>query len=214
MEQHGNSGSFLFKFRVYQPTVQRWLSVDPIAEPGFEVSSLAGYLTSREGLLRYPAVARGGVNLYRFVRNSPVDKIDPYGLTIWYCTVPTDPFPSLGIGTHAYLWDDRPGTPDGERECGQESSSCSGPTSSGNGGPGGPDGKPGTVGTVCVPVDGTAGHEDDIMKDCQKHANTGIWTPGINDCHNKAKRCLKRNGIAPPPVGRFGGGGKGHLVSD
>jgi hypothetical protein len=43
-------------FRAYDPTSARWLSRDPIAE-------------------------RGGINLYAYVRNMPINAFDPLGLT-------------------------------------------------------------------------------------------------------------------------------------
>ena len=50
-------------------------------------------------------------NLYTFVANNPVDRVDPLGLKIWVCSVETSGFPFYGLGTHAYFWDDRTGTP-------------------------------------------------------------------------------------------------------
>jgi hypothetical protein len=41
------------------------------------------------------------------------------------------------------------------------------------------------------------------MSDCREHADTGIWFPGLNDCHNKAQRCLGRNNLNPPNNPRF-----------
>jgi len=55
MPRHANSGLSLFLFRPYDTTLQRWLNHDPIG-------------------------IRGGANLYRFVGNSPVSRIDPMGL--------------------------------------------------------------------------------------------------------------------------------------
>lgn len=49
------SGLSLYPFRAYDPTLQRWLNRDPIGEAG-------------------------GINLYTFVGNSPLNRVDPYGL--------------------------------------------------------------------------------------------------------------------------------------
>jgi RHS repeat-associated protein len=49
------SGLYYFGYRYYQPNLQRWLNRDPIGE-------------------------RGGLNLYRFVRNDPINLFDPLGL--------------------------------------------------------------------------------------------------------------------------------------
>jgi RHS repeat-associated protein len=56
-EVHPNSGLYYYGFRFYEPNLQRWLNRDPIGE-------------------------RGGINLYGFVGNSPVNYVDPYGLSI------------------------------------------------------------------------------------------------------------------------------------
>jgi len=71
-----------------------------------------------------------------------------------------------------------------------------------NGGPGPGWGKS-KPGTICLSVHGSDGKEDAIMADCNAHANTGVWAPFANDCHNKARRCLERNGLTPPPNHRF-----------
>jgi RHS repeat-associated protein len=54
-EIHVNSGLYYFGYRWYHPNLQRWLNRDPIGE-------------------------RGGLNLYRFLRNDPTVQIDPFGL--------------------------------------------------------------------------------------------------------------------------------------
>jgi len=55
MPKHARSGLSLYPFRAYEPNLQRWITRDPIGE-------------------------LGGLNLYRSVRNSPVDTVDPFGL--------------------------------------------------------------------------------------------------------------------------------------
>ncbi|MBX7157438.1 MAG: hypothetical protein K1X66_03525 [Verrucomicrobiae bacterium] len=52
------SGLHLTRFRAYDANYARWLSRDPIGE-------------------------LGGINLYGYVDNGPIDKIDPYGLVDW-----------------------------------------------------------------------------------------------------------------------------------
>ncbi len=58
MPKHGMSGLTLYPFRAYDSGLQRWTSEDPIAEAG-------------------------GINLYGFVGNSPLNSVDPFGLDLW-----------------------------------------------------------------------------------------------------------------------------------
>jgi RHS repeat-associated protein len=53
-DYHARSGLYYYGFRFYDPNLQRWLNEDPIGEAG-------------------------GVNLYRFVGNSPLNAVDTYG---------------------------------------------------------------------------------------------------------------------------------------
>lgn len=55
-EWHNASGFYDFGYRFYDPATQRWLNRDPIGE-------------------------EGGVNLYGYVENDPVNGIDPLGLS-------------------------------------------------------------------------------------------------------------------------------------
>jgi RHS repeat-associated protein len=61
MERFDQPGTVGFSRRFYDPTLQRFLSQDPIGE-------------------------LGGLNLYGFVGNSPLNRADPYGLAYgdWY----------------------------------------------------------------------------------------------------------------------------------
>jgi RHS repeat-associated protein len=67
MPLHPQSGLSLYPFRPYDPVLQQWLQRDPIGE-------------------------NGGINLYGFVGNNPIGRIDPRGLA-WY-----DYIPGLGPG--------------------------------------------------------------------------------------------------------------------
>ena len=55
-EYHPLSGTYYYGRRYYDPNLQRWLNEDPIGEAG-------------------------GINLYGFVRNNPLSRIDPWGLS-------------------------------------------------------------------------------------------------------------------------------------
>ena len=61
--RHAASGLYLAPYRAYDPTIGRWLSRDPIEEAG-------------------------GLNLYGYVENNPLNLVDPLGLD------PGDPFDS------------------------------------------------------------------------------------------------------------------------
>lgn len=170
-----------------------WPNRDPVEDWGFTV--LVRRITLNGGI---------GPNPYIFVANNVINDVDAHGLDIWFCTIPTSRFPLYGVGRHGYLWDDRTGTPNDQRECGQESCSGSGPHSSHNGGPVGVGGwyNP-QPGTFCMRVEGSAEKEQQIMDDCNAHINNGLWIPLADDCQSKARRCLKNNGLNPPPAQRF-----------
>jgi len=55
MPHHNLSGLTLYTYRAFDPNLQRWLNQDPVEE-------------------------RGGINLYRYVCNNPVSRIDQLGL--------------------------------------------------------------------------------------------------------------------------------------
>jgi RHS repeat-associated protein len=55
MPQHNPSGFSMYLYRAYDPHLQRWLNQDPIQEAG-------------------------GINLYQYVGNDPINNIDPLGL--------------------------------------------------------------------------------------------------------------------------------------
>jgi RHS repeat-associated protein len=53
-ELHAKSGLYYYGYRFYDPNLQRWLTRDPIGEAG-------------------------GINLYAFVGNRPINSVDPFG---------------------------------------------------------------------------------------------------------------------------------------
>ncbi len=58
-EYHQNSGLVFYLYRSYDPNLQRWLNRDPIEE-------------------------LGGINLYAYLGNNSIDRIDPYGFLTVY----------------------------------------------------------------------------------------------------------------------------------
>jgi RHS repeat-associated protein len=58
MPLHALSGLSFYPYRDYSPSLQRWLSRDPISEAG-------------------------GINLYGFVGNNSINRMDPFGLWRW-----------------------------------------------------------------------------------------------------------------------------------
>ncbi len=75
-EVHLLTGLYYYGYRWYAPNVQRWVSSDPLGEPGFE------YLRdSRKPLMMGEAVLQRA-NLYEFCYNSPEQFIDRFGLWV------------------------------------------------------------------------------------------------------------------------------------
>jgi RHS repeat-associated protein len=68
-EFHAASALVCYLYRLYEPDSQRWLNGDPVGELGFE-SVRSGHAL--------PVVL--GANLYAFVRNDPIRRIDLFGL--------------------------------------------------------------------------------------------------------------------------------------
>ncbi len=82
MPVHRQSGLSMYPFRAYDPSLQRWLSRDPIGESG-------------------------GINLYGFVGNNPANYVDPYGES-WF----GDLLYQAGQGIYDLMMGDRPGSYD------------------------------------------------------------------------------------------------------
>jgi RHS repeat-associated protein len=66
-------GLYYYGYRFYDPLTQRWLNRDPLGEPGFTL------------LQRPRAKGHSGHNLYAFVGNNPITRLDPLGL--WYDSI-------------------------------------------------------------------------------------------------------------------------------
>ena len=67
-EYHPNSGLVYYLYRLYDSRLQRWQNRDPFGDYGFQELSAANALQRTDG------------NLYVFVDNSPLAKIDAWGL--------------------------------------------------------------------------------------------------------------------------------------
>ena len=71
-ELHPPSGLVYYGYRFYDPSLQRWVSRDPVAELGF------GTLPR---VRRSVGLAQGDrINEFRFVANRPTSNFDPLGL--------------------------------------------------------------------------------------------------------------------------------------
>jgi RHS repeat-associated protein len=128
-------------------------------------------------------------NLYDYTLNRPSYLRDPSGLRVWVCNRAAR---NPSVGNHAYFWDDK-----AHRACSMQSSSGSGGTSSNEGGPGV---------DSCTPLPTTPGQDYAIMRCCETTANSGMWFPWVNDCHNAAHSCLANVGLGDTviPGGRGG----------
>jgi RHS repeat-associated protein len=62
-----------FASAMYDPSLGRWINRDPLGETGFEAT--------RHRIS--PARLVPDANLYAFVRNGPISKVDPEGLVTW-----------------------------------------------------------------------------------------------------------------------------------
>jgi RHS repeat-associated protein len=62
-------GLYYYLYRFYDPILQRWVNRDPVREAGFS-------LVRRDSSHSID----DDVNLYTFVRNGPLNQVDPFGL--------------------------------------------------------------------------------------------------------------------------------------
>jgi len=96
-------------FAWYDPSTQRWLTRDPIGEPGFQLRQAATAIpqlrqSQKNKILSSPSrwitrdpISKPSVdkaNLYVCVVNNPISHFDPVGLNDWGSPKPTHPKPS------------------------------------------------------------------------------------------------------------------------
>jgi RHS repeat-associated protein len=81
MYYHAPSGLNLTLYRAYDPDLGRWPNRDPLGEPGFEVMQRAAPYRAHS-LVQGPAERIEGPNLYEYVRNNPIQYVDPLGLQV------------------------------------------------------------------------------------------------------------------------------------
>ncbi len=90
---HAPSGLDLTLYRAYSADLGRWLSRDPLAEPGFQLLHRVK-----------PNVIGDGPNLYEFVHNNPPNLIDDQGLSSGFLNCIKNALCEMGIEyTHATL---------------------------------------------------------------------------------------------------------------
>jgi len=71
-------GMYYYGYRWYDPNLQRWLNRDPLGS-GRISARYTGLLENAVG----PIELYGGANLYQFVYNDALNKMDPFGLDVW-----------------------------------------------------------------------------------------------------------------------------------
>ena len=64
----------------YTPSAQRWITRDPLGEPGFQGIRHVALNKSTSGHLTVGAELIAGANLYWYIGNRPISVTDPFGL--------------------------------------------------------------------------------------------------------------------------------------
>jgi RHS repeat-associated protein len=78
-EWNANSGLYYYLYRFYDPNLQRWPNHDPLGEFGFEIIRKRNVVKAKR---TFPGIAELAErpDLYEFVRNRPISRVDLFGL--------------------------------------------------------------------------------------------------------------------------------------
>ncbi len=91
--QDDESDLLYYGYRYYDPSTGRWLSRDPVGEPGF------GMLPSD-----YTHDAEGNPNFYTFVANNPIEQVDDLGLALYAIDGTWTTAPAMSNPWMLYHW--------------------------------------------------------------------------------------------------------------
>jgi RHS repeat-associated protein len=93
----------LYEYRTYNPIIGRWLSRDPIGEPGQTLIVNSNRRMSRRSR---PAELYQGPNLFAYVANNPNSWVDPDGRALWGPSFSPQsvPNPSSALQDVDYPW--------------------------------------------------------------------------------------------------------------
>jgi RHS repeat-associated protein len=182
-------------------------------QPGFQPFGFAGGLYDRDtGLVRFgardhdPATGRwtasdpidfrgGDANLMAYALGDPVNLSDPTGLEVSICGRDDR---LAGIGNHVYFYDPATGN-----ICAKQALVGMGAFANPEAGP---------ESDQCIPVDGSAGHEQQLMECCAGGEGSGSLVPGgifpFTDCHDVLDGCLRGQGLPGCPNRGCGAGGR------
>ncbi len=172
--QHGvmtePNGFYYMRARYYDPQVGRFISEDPI---GFE---------------------GGDVNLFAYVGNNPVMRVDPSGLELRIYNRPVNGGPLSWIGAnHAFFY-----STETDQFWGTAGSSGSGAQAD--------ERAVIDTGSYNVVPNPQNIPESDVMNYMRDTRNSGVFIPGLRDCHSAVDRTLEHFGLENPgaPGGRLG----------